>query len=225
MVDAQTRRLVAEAAEWRLIALLLERPCEGWHAEVTSLADEIEDAALREAAAASAEATEGLYHTTLGPGGPASLREVTYRKTAISGQFLAELCAFYEAFAYQPMLDEPPDHVAVEAGFMGYLRLKEAFARSGGHEAQAAVTAEAATRFIDEHLAVMAQPLAESLAKSGIGYLSHTGAALLSRTGAPKSELTGGWLALDPITDEFDACSPGGACELEQPNASLVELT
>jgi nitrate reductase assembly molybdenum cofactor insertion protein NarJ len=222
-VDPQTQRLLAEAAEWRLIALLFERPRDGWQAEVASLAAEVQDPTLKEAAAASAEATEGLYHTTLGPGGPASPREVTYRKTAVSGHFLAELCAFYAAFAYQPVLDEPPDHVAVQAGFVGYLRLKEAFARACGSEDQATIAADAASRFVGEHLAVMAQRLAASLERSGISYLTLAGAALLSRTGAGRSEAAAEWSAAEPIPDEIDACGLDGACALAERDGSLVE--
>lgn len=185
--DSQTRRLVAEAAAWRLIGLLFERPASGWQEELAELAAEVDDADLRAAVLAAAEeAGQGLYDTTFGPGGPASPREVTYRRATLTAGFLAELRAFYEAFAYQPRLDEPSDHVAVEAGFIGYLRLKEAFAQLRGDADQAAATRQAADRFVAEHLVNMAGPLAAALCGSGIRYLASAGAALVSRTGMPR---------------------------------------
>jgi len=155
--------------------------------EVAALAREVHDQQLKAAAeAAQTEAGEGLYHTTFGPGGPAAAREVSYLRATLSGQFLAELRGMYEAFAYQPPSEEPPDHVAVEADFVGYLRLKEAFARARSEDEQAAVTADAAQRMLDEHLSAIAEPLARSLAASGIAYLAGAAAALLTRTGPPR---------------------------------------
>lgn len=185
--DPQARRLVAEAAAWRLTGLLLERPVPGWQEELAELAAEVDDAELREAVnAAAEEAGEGRYDTTFGPGGPASPREVTYRRATLTAGFLAELRAFYEAFAYQPRLDEPPDHVAVQAGFVGYLRLKEAFAQLRGDADQAALTRQAADLFVTEHLVNMAGPLGAALSGSGIRYLASAGAALVARTGMPR---------------------------------------
>ncbi len=170
-----------------MIGLLFSCPAGDWHAEVAALASDAADEPLKAVAeAAQAEASEGLYHTTFGPGGPAAAREVSYLRSTLSGQFLADLRGMYEAFAYQPASNEPPDHVAVEADFVGYLRLKEAFARSHGAEEHAAVTAEAAQRVLDEHLSAIAEPLARSLAASEISYLAGAAAALLQRVGPPR---------------------------------------
>ena len=61
---------------------------------------------------------------------------------------LAELNSFYDAFSYKPTTNEVPDHVAVETGFVAYLRLKELYALESGdtvlvvQEYQAATSAE-----------------------------------------------------------------------------------
>jgi nitrate reductase assembly molybdenum cofactor insertion protein NarJ len=141
------------------------------------LAGEVGDADLKAAAAACDEATESLYHTTFGPGGPAAPREVSYRETIMPGQILGELGAYYRAFAYQPAIDEPPDHVAVMAGFVAYLRLKEAY----GNAEQAEITAKAAREFLDNHLRAIAGPLAKSLSMSGIAYLALASSVLAKR--------------------------------------------
>jgi nitrate reductase assembly molybdenum cofactor insertion protein NarJ len=181
-------KLVLEAAEWRLLALLLERPVSGWARDVAVLAAEVCDEQLRSAShAAQTVASQGLYDTTFGPGGPAAPREISYRAGLDAGACLAELAAFYSAFAFQSDRSEPPDHVAIEAGFIAYLKLKELYARARGQNEEAAVTADAAERFITDHLAMLAEPLAQSLERSGIGYLSLTAASLLRRVG-PRRE-------------------------------------
>ncbi|MHC4406273.1 MAG: molecular chaperone TorD family protein [Planctomycetota bacterium] len=183
-LTSDVSRLVGEAAEWRLLSLLFECPVGDWHEQAAALAEEIIDADLEQAARrAQQEACEGLYHAALGPGRAAAPREVSCRDAIQPGQFLAELQAFYQAFAYQPATREAPDHVSTEAGFISYLKLKEAFALSNGQDEKAAVTAEAAAHFLEEHLAAMAEPLARSLDSCGVDYLSLAAAALVRRVG------------------------------------------
>jgi len=175
--------LLRDAAEWRLISLLFECPGLDWQSQVTALANEVADPTLKSAVAALGEdATPSLYQTTFGPGGPAAPREVSYRDTLMPGQMLGEIAAFYEAFAYQPSIAEPPDHIAVMTGFIAYLRLKEAF----GSAEQATIVADAAKKFSAEHLNTLAEPLAKSLGNSGIEYLAQVSAALLKRVGSRK---------------------------------------
>lgn len=174
--------LLREAAEWRLLGLLFEWPAEGWSEQVADLASQIGDETLVAAAAASRQqVSPSLYHTTFGPGGPASPREVSYREGLVPGQFLAELRAYYAAFAYRPTTLEPPDHVAVEAGFISYLHLKTAYAQVRQDAEQTRVASEAAQRFLSEHLSHVAEPLASSLASSGINYLALASEALRAR--------------------------------------------
>jgi nitrate reductase assembly molybdenum cofactor insertion protein NarJ len=150
------------------------------------LAEAITAEDLREAArAAQLEADEGLYHSTFGPGGPAASREVSYQQSTLSGQFLADLGAYYQSFGYCPPLDEPFDHVAVEADFMAYLKMKEAYAVAYLQEEQVDVTVDAARAFVEDHLSTISPQLAETLAASGIQYLESAAAALLARTGVP----------------------------------------
>jgi nitrate reductase assembly molybdenum cofactor insertion protein NarJ len=176
-------KLLGEAAEWRLIALLFECPRSGWHGQVEALGLEVQDPELREAAKeALSHAEEGLYHTIFGPGGPAPPREMTYRQSLQAGGLLAEILARYDAFAYQPSSGESFDHVCVEADFVGYLRVKEAYARLRDEEEQAVVTSQAARAFIEDHLAELADPLALTLADSGIPYLEKAAKALRLRT-------------------------------------------
>jgi len=178
-------KLLRESAEWRLIALLLESPNRSWHAQVGRLAAVVLEPDLKSAAETAAlEADETLYHTTFGPGGPAAPREVSYQKGGLPGALLGEIAGYYNAFAYTPSLSEAPDHIAVEAGFVAYLRLKEAYARQRGQAEQAQVAALAARHFLARHINRMAEPLARSLAQSGIRYLTLVSAALHKRAGS-----------------------------------------
>jgi TorA maturation chaperone TorD len=192
MTDAPSddvRALMAEAAAWRLMGLLLERPRPGWHEELETLAPEVADPSVRAAVDAAREASEGTYLSLLGPGGFVSPREVAYRPTEDPGKILADLAAFYEAFAFDPQTEDSIDHIAVEAGFVAYLRLKEAYALAQGDDEAAATTAEALQHFFDAHLGTFVEPFAQRLEASGVLYLVGAARALHDRF---KASLNGG---------------------------------
>lgn len=184
-LSERSMALLREAAAWRLLGLLFEAPREGWAGEIASLAATLpgEEDLSRASAAAEEEGRPGLYESLVGPGGPVSLRETSYRGEVLPGPLLAEIAAYHEHFAYDPALREPPDHVASLCGFLGFLRLKEAFARESGLGEEARVTAEAFEAFRNDHLREMAEPLALSLESLGVEYLRLAGRELLRRTG------------------------------------------
>jgi len=184
--------LLQEAAAWRLFALLFERPRQGWAEEVYRVISEVGDEQLREAALAwLAEAGEGDYLALLGPGGAASPREVGHRGMSDPGWILAELTGYYRAFAYQPAAEDPPDHVAVQAGFVSYLWLKEAFARECGDDEAAAVSAAARASFLQAHLAYLAAPLAQRLTAAGGTALAAIAQLFAARVPAPPAAVNG----------------------------------
>lgn len=191
--DRRVLSLMRDAARWRLLGRMFECPTGAWRQDVARLVDEVADPDLQGAAlAALVTGTEGQYHSVFGPGGPAPPREVSYRDTLELGSVMSELTGYYNAFGYNPTTSEPPDHVAVEAGFVGYLCLKEAHALAAGDTEHAAATAEAATRFRADHLALLARPLAALLAESDIPYLYRAASLLSARAGEPqpRSRLT-----------------------------------
>jgi nitrate reductase assembly molybdenum cofactor insertion protein NarJ len=175
-------RLAREAAEWRLLSLLFECPTLEWRKQLSTLIQDVADEELKSAAQDALEqASEGLFHHTFGPGGPAPPREATYHQTVQLGYLMSELQAYYNAFAFHPITNEPPDHISLETGFIAYLKLKEAYALACGNKEQAATASESAQRFTVEHLANIAEPLANHLQASDIPYLVKAGAALLRR--------------------------------------------
>ena len=181
--------LLQQAAQWRLVGLLFEPPCDDWREQLKSLTLEVCDDHLAAIARqAQVESDEGAYHSTFGPGGPASAREVSYHRSLTPGGLLAELKGWYDAFGYTPICPEAPDHVAVEAGFVAYLYFKQAYAVANGQYEQAQAVANAVTRFQTEHLAVSAAPLAQALHESGIRYAAAAAAALQARVGPPLTD-------------------------------------
>lgn len=205
---AVAESLLRDAAEWRLLGLLFEYPGAGWREEVGALLAEVADPVLRQAGQqARTSGRAGAYLAVLGPGGIVSPREAGHAPLQDPGRILADIAAFYDAFQYRPRAEEPADHVAVQAGFLGYLKLKEAFARARAAADEAEMAAGAAETFQARHLAVMAEPLARRLAEAGSGgYLALAADALWRRAGSPAAP------AAD-MPGRRPACA--GACDLD----------
>lgn len=208
-------QLARDAAEWRLISLLFECPSDAWRARVSAMAQEVGHPELKAAAeSALREADEGLFHYVFGPGGPAPAREATYHQTVELGYLMSDLQSFYNAFDFRPQTEEAPDHVSVEASFIAYLKLKELYALCCGDQICATTAAEAAKRFIADHLSNLAEPLDAHLQDSGIDYLSKAALALARRIG-PRP---GGLASLpivrcDEAEEEFGCETPASRVE------------
>jgi hypothetical protein len=218
-METRVHDLLKQAAEWRLIGLLFECPVGTWRDDIAALARDTEDPLLGSAVEhALDEASEGLYHSTFGPGGPAPPREVSYLQAVQLGYLLSELTAFYDAFAYQPVTQESPDHVSVEAGFVGYVLLKQAYAVTRGEDEQASVAADAEATFRRAHLASFADQLAATLQASGIAYLAEAGRALAGRVGPPPGAATPDGARRLPVIQPFEdddeiACATTGGID------------
>jgi TorA maturation chaperone TorD len=181
-ISAEGRVLLQEAAEWRLISLLFECPTGPWRDRVGLLETDVHDALLRQTAGeAMAEASEGMFHSLFGPGGPVPAREVAYRGEVDPGQLLSSIAAYYQAFAYRPETMEADDHISIETGFIAYLKVKAAYALNCGDPGHQAVASEAARTFIEEHLATWIVPMAAALEAAAPPYLAGAGELLQSR--------------------------------------------
>jgi TorA maturation chaperone TorD len=147
---------LARAAGWRAASLLFQEPHESREAELTALASLVPEPARAEAHALAAETPmrAGEYYRVLGPGGCAAA-ESSYDRAAVAnrGPLIADVAAFYEAFAYPPRLttDLTPDHIVVELDFLGFLALKIAFALHEGRAEDAAVAQGAYEKFLEHH--------------------------------------------------------------------------
>lgn len=229
-IPRRSRRLLVEAARFRLLGLMLERPRPGWHDEIAALAREIEGdrrgrSDFAAAAGAVAGAREGDYLRLFGPGGIVSPREVSYRPLADPGRLLAELAEIYFRFAYRPKGEDPLDHVAIEAGFAGYLALKEGYALARGDRAAAKTTRGAAHLFLTTHLGGFAVRLARRLEDAGAGHLALAARLLEERIGrridlADAERSIAGPMIHAPGAgaEASDAIECGGSCPLPAPD-------
>jgi len=161
--ELNSRELLALAASWRLASLLLERPRPEWRSEIAGLSAEVSDPRLARCAADAEGATEEDYHRLFGPAGAVSPREVSYCGFEDPGRLLAQLSAFYHAFSFEPRREESIDHLSVQAGFVGYLFLKQAYAQLGNDLTAAAITKEARESFAKEHAGRCAWGMSERL--------------------------------------------------------------
>jgi nitrate reductase assembly molybdenum cofactor insertion protein NarJ len=206
--------LLAEAAQWRLLGLLFTSPHADWREQVAGLAAEVADESLKIAArAALDQATQSGYYTAFGPGGPGAPREVSHRQSDLTGLYLAEVLACYNAFAYCPPRDEPPDHIGTEIDFVAYILLKQAYAVARNDGIQAGVSAQALQRFIQDHLATTAVPLAENLEASDIPYLTLAAANLSERVEAYCTNIVSSSTEPNQICDrELPICVTSDCC-------------
>jgi len=185
-LDSTTCELLRLAAEWHLLGRLFERPRSSWRSDVARLVAEVEREDLRAAACLADSETEGEYLRRIGPGGIASPREVGYRPLDDPGRILAELSQYYEEFGFRPRGEDPPDHVVVEVAFVAFLLLKEAYWRVHNDPKGERAAASARERFLKDHLAALAAPLAERLASGTDDTLLAAATALAKRV--PEAE-------------------------------------
>lgn len=207
-IPADVRQLIEESVAWRMFGLAFERPRNGWRDHVSAIARDVSDEGVRSVAElAKEQASETLYLDVMGPGGAVSPREVAYRGLADPGHLLAELEAIYGAFAYEPMSEECPDHVSVEAGFVGYLRMKQAFARIIGDQEAEKLSAEAVEMFIQDHLAPVAHGLWKRFEGDDSLYIARAARLMRERIGdveVPEER--------EPLDGEDDVNCGGGGC-------------
>ncbi len=177
----KARQFLADAARWRFESLLFQLPGLQRQLEIESLAREIGDPRLSAWVDKVAAFPEGEYLALLGPGGKLSPREAGYRPLSDPGQVLADLGAFYSAFAYTPGSENPDDHISSELGFLGFLRLKQAYAMMSGLESERRLVAEAIDRFVEDHLSEFAEGLARKLSEKGPEWLAQAAEQISQR--------------------------------------------
>lgn len=207
----QLTDLLGDSASWRVLGLLFERPRGTWKDDLVALAAEIPDAALASLARrAATEGTEAHFLAVLGPGGTVSPREAAYRRMGDPGHLLARLRHLYESFAYLARVEEPPDHVSVEAGFVAYLRLKESYAMAQGDAPSASMASDATALFLAEHLSHLAVGLRTRFDLLDDDYLSAAASHLYSLLEPFPESVVQAASAGGPDAEPLDSC--GGGC-------------
>jgi nitrate reductase assembly molybdenum cofactor insertion protein NarJ len=198
--------LLHEAAGWRLLALLFSYPDDDWRADLSALLPSLADDGLRAIGEAAVEySTAGMHSALFGPAGSVPVREAAHRGGVQLGYLMAEVAAYYDAFAFAPRTPEAGDHLSVQLDFLAFLRLKQAHAICAGSGDQEQVAAEAAATFLKEHIAVQAEPVLRALENFGPDFLIEAGRRIVDRAGpAPRSDFP-----LSPgLDDDEMACGP-----------------
>jgi nitrate reductase assembly molybdenum cofactor insertion protein NarJ len=214
-VTPEVAALFGEAAQWRLLGLLFEYPTDAWRMQLAALQSDLQDENLRGLADAALEfSTEGLHSALFGPAGTVPAREVAYLGGVQFGYLMAELSACYDAFGFQPSHAEAEDHLSVETGFVAYLKLKQAYALASGDLERAGIASEAASSFIKDHIALLAEPMLPKLENFAPDYLIGAGRILLELAGpSPRSGYPLG-AAFDTEDDSGEmSCGPSAGTD------------
>ncbi|MBL8229218.1 MAG: molecular chaperone TorD family protein [Bryobacterales bacterium] len=214
-ITRETMALLQEAAEWRLLGLMFEYPSETWRHQISALLADLHQTALVPLAKAALEsASPGLHFALFGPAGTVPVREVTYQGGVQLGYLMSELSGYYSAFGYEHGGQESDDHLAVELGFLSFLRMKEAYATLAGNAPDAQFAAEIGESFIRDHLALMVEPISNRLAAFAPEYLTEAGRQLLDRVGpAPRSDYPLAAILTSGDDSEEMSCGPSAANE------------
>jgi TorA maturation chaperone TorD len=175
------RAWLERAADWRFASLLFQEPQGARSAELRALVPLLPAQQRGETEALAAEQDERSehYYAVLGPGGcPASESAYDLSTMANRGPLLADISAFYEAFAYPPRLtsDLAPDHVAVELDFLAFLAMKVAFAQHELREEEREVAEAAFFEFLDRHPRFWLGTLRDRLEATGSPGFAHAAA-------------------------------------------------
>jgi nitrate reductase assembly molybdenum cofactor insertion protein NarJ len=193
MSDATSERDTAiatdlrRAASYRYLSLLFAPPTQEIGDELVSLAGSVAPALAEDAEAlgkATGRSLQGLYHKVLGAAGQVPDVECGYDDNTAGGRgpLLADVAGFYRAFSFEAPAGLTTDHICTELGFMGWLAMKEAFARHEGDEDHRAITEEARRRFVKDHLGRWVLAFLERVAQVGEGTHYEVVATLASRT-------------------------------------------
>lgn len=209
----EVEELLKEASQWRLFGLLFEYPTKAWRDNLEALMPSLHSPELRVIAqAALDQASEGLHFAMFGPAGSVPVREVTYQGGVQFGYLMAEMSAYYEAFGYQPQVDEASDHLAVQLGFLSFLKLKQAHALLNGQSEAARLTSEAFNNFLRDHIASQAEPVVKALENFAPAYLAGAGKLIFAHAGpSPRSGFPLGSAFDDGDVCEAMTCGPSAA--------------
>lgn len=150
------------AANWQFFSLLFQYPDSKVIHRTNSLCQEIlpslQPKANKIASILSPEQA-AVYHVLIGSAGSISPYESDYQIPGQEGihdkgAILGDVAAFYKAFRFEYATDfqEVPDHVAVELAFLGYIKLKEAYALAIENQEDYQICSDAEKKFLNDHL-------------------------------------------------------------------------
>ncbi len=173
------------AAEWHLLAQLFAYPDAGWRRRFELLCGSLRGAAMLELARRAArEVCPELWMRLFGPAGPVRIRAVSFDGGLQPGYLLAELAAFYEAFAYVAPPGSAPDDFPALLDFAAWLEMKLAYACMLEDVQAAEVTNRALETFLSRFLSAGAWRVYRQLEGLGPDFLVEAARLAAERSGA-----------------------------------------
>ncbi len=153
------RSTLVRATGYRLLAHLLTPPEEGWVQVSRALAEEAD--LPPDALTTTTDEDVLLEHQhVFAPTGPLSscASDHVAEGFAGKGSILGDVAGFYAAFGYEPELREPPDHFALQFGFLALLAMKQAAMAHAGNEEEADVAYRAEMDLLATHVLPHLEP-------------------------------------------------------------------
>ena len=178
--------LEEEAADWTLIALLLERPIAEWRERLLEAAQGTFDPELRTAVLlAQREGSANFHEVLFGPNGLLVSRESSYRGEGDQTPLMADLRGLAASLGYTRIGDEPADHILAVAGLMAHALQARADAMTDGNVGEGFYL-EGVTEWLRRaHLAWFSDQISRALLETEVCYLSHVAYALELRVHPP----------------------------------------
>jgi len=178
--------LEEQAADWTLIALLLERPHPEWRERLKAASRKTVDPELRTAVDLAQREGSAKFHEVLfGPDGLLVSRESGYRGEGDHTPLMADLRGLASSLGYSRFGDEPADHILVVVELMAHVLRARADAMAHGRVGEAFYL-EGVTEWLRRaHLAWFTDQISRALWKTEVCYLSHIAVALELRVHPP----------------------------------------
>lgn len=194
-MSGRAEGLLERATLFRFLSLLFQPPREGRSEELSALAAGLPGSLRLEGEKLARLFTGGAeddYHRLFGGAGACRDCESDFERPSLgTKEVAADAAGFYRAFRFQGVREvpAPPDNVATELSFLGYLSLKAAYARGEGMGEEEAMCLDAGGKFVREHLGRWLDPFLDRVveATKGEGFFGE--AARFAR-GAIKNGLT-----------------------------------
>ena len=175
--------LAEQAADWTLLAKLLEAPSDGWRRQLIEASAGIVDPELEVAVEMAQREGHHYYHQCLfGPDGLLTSRESEHRFERDRGAVIADLKGLADSLGFRRIGLEPADHIVALVALMAHVATLEAEAVSDERVGEAIYFEGIAEWLRRGHLAWFAEQIARALTDTEVCYLSHVAYALEART-------------------------------------------
>ena len=130
--------LAEQAADWALIAKLLEAPRSDWRRQLIEASTDTIDPELEVAVKmAQREGHEYFYQCLFGPDGLLTSCESEHRFERDRGAVIADLQGLVDSLGFRRIGPEPADHIVAMVGLMAHVTTLEAKAVADGRVGEA----------------------------------------------------------------------------------------